>query len=225
MSIKQRLLLSMSIKVLVIGFELSALIVAILNSKSGNSGFDFFQFFTNDSNLFLLLVSCILFVFQILFLVKKMPFPHWLNVLHFMSLLGTTLTFLTVLFILLPMMGVGLVIGYSMICLHLVCPLLALTDYFFFDETPNVSFKESFLGLVPMLTYAAVIIPLVVTQTIEPPYPFLDYLNNPVWLSLLYTLMMLVLTYGISFLLQWLPTKTKKLQNKMTKSDLWMKKH
>ena len=58
-----------------------------------------FQYYREDSNIFMLIVSLI-FVY---FLVLNKKIPIWLEVLNHMAVLGLSVTFIVVIFILAPM--------------------------------------------------------------------------------------------------------------------------
>ena len=211
MKTKTRKIVALILNLLVLIFEVSGLTVALTGKVGEGHSLDFFRFFTNDSNVLLLIGTILLLVYQVHGLKDGKEIPKYVNVFYFVSLVGTTLTFLTVLFILIPMMGVGLISSYSMVCLHLICPILSVIDFLFFDDDFKLKLFDSFFGMIPMTIYGVIILILVGIKSIEPPYPFLDIYNQKVYISVLFIILMFAMTYLICFLLYFFGKKTTKI--------------
>lgn len=151
-------------------------------------GWHIFRFFTNDGNLFCMVVSLINVICFILLLThKREDFPKWLYILNLMSAVNGLLIFFTVLFILWPTMGPLLFVGYLMIVLHVVNPIL-VTISFLFTMHKDISIKEGIYGMVPMVLYGVPVLILILTKVWTGnliPYPFLHVYENPWWMSTL----------------------------------------
>ena len=202
MKTKTRRIVALILNLLVLIFEVSGLTVALTGKVGEGHSLDFFRFFIG---------TILLLVYQVHGLKDGKEIPKYVNVFYFVSLVGTTLTFLTVLFILIPMMGVGLISSYSMVCLHLICPILSVIDFLFFDDDFKLKLFDSFFGMIPMTIYGVIILILVGIKSIEPPYPFLDIYNQKVYISVLFIILMFVMTYLICFLLYFFGKKTTKI--------------
>jgi len=211
MKTKTRKIVALILNLVVLIFEVSGLTVALTGKVSEGNVWDFFRFFTNDSNVLLLIGTILLLVYQVHGLKEGKEIPKYVNIFYFVSLVGTTLTFLTVLFILIPMMGVGLIGSYSMVCLHLICPIVSIIDFLFFDDDFKLKITDSFFGMIPMTVYGVIVLILVGVKSIEPPYPFLDIYNQKVYVSVLFIILMFAMTYLICFLLYFFGKKTTKI--------------
>lgn len=207
---------SLALNLAVVLFSTSAIVIRSLSGSNNNM----FNFFTNDSNILLIITAALMAVYDILALTKTgYKIPSWVIIVKLVGTVGTTLTFLTVVFYLLPVMGPGMVNSYGMACLHIISPLFAVVSLVLFENDSPIPFVSSFYGMIPMVVYAIVIIPLVAASVIEPPYPFTDILHNPWYSSLLASVIMLGGTYLISFLLYLGNKKCVKLGTKKEKKE------
>lgn len=199
---------SLALNSVIVIYGLIALFGNLFFNTGGNehagAGATMFCFFTNDSNILLIVSSLIMCIFDILGLVRKQDsLPLWALAFKLIATVGTTLTFFTVVFYLVPVMGVMLISGYYMIAMHIINPLCALVSFICFEGEKKLSFRISFYGLLPMAVYAVIIVSLVAVGSIEPPYPFLDVQHMQWWAILLAIIVMAAGTYLISYLL-WL---------------------
>ena len=140
------------------------------------------EYYTEDSNLFALIVTII----YLFFLFEKKKIPKMLSILRLASLIGLSVTFLVVLFVLVPMsnFNFGFMFGGANFFLHLACPLLLFYLYVFIDKKIKLNKKDIFMAIVPTLIYSAIIIALNIFKLIEGPYPFLMVYKQPVFMSI-----------------------------------------
>lgn len=203
MQSKKTILISLILNIITSVFEIVALTIMFIgfgNEQHAASSFHMFQFFTNDSNILLLLASLLLVGFEIkTLIVKTSVIPNWVHVFKMVASVGTTLTFLTVMFYLLPVVGFQMINTFGMACLHIICPLCAIVSLICFEDGEKIPFKCVFLGVVPATVYAIIIVPLVANGMIESPYPFTDILNNPAYLSVISAFVILLGTFACSF--------------------------
>lgn len=180
---------SLILNILIIIFELIGFIVTIkVNSRIS------YEFFTEDSNI-LMLFSSLLFVIYLL-LNKKIP--SWLKQFKYLSTVCLTLTFFVVLLILAPMYNFNygyMLFHQSMLYQHLICPILSIVTFIFFDDLRDYNKRDNFIGISFTLVYAIVLIVLNLINVIEGPYPFLMVRNQ----SLLASLIWLITIPGLSY--------------------------
>ena len=176
-----------------------------------------FQYYTQDSNYFAMIVS-------ILFLViacrtdREKPLPQWVVLLRYMATCLLSVTFLVVIFILSPIGGINgyytLLFTGSMPFEHLLCPLLSFFSLILFEEPPKLK-SASLFALIPTLLYAAVAVPLNVAKIWHGPYPFFYVYEQPWWQSVLFALIIPIGAYMVAFVLV---CGMKKAQSKRIKS-------
>ena len=82
---------------------------------------------------------------------------------------------------------------------HTLCPILAILSFAFVEKYDNLNAVK---GLYFTLIYAAVMIALNVLKIVEGPYPFLLIYKQPVLHSVLWTVIILAITYAIALILK-----------------------
>ncbi len=160
-----------------------------------------YEYYTDLSNLLLLIVCAIFLVYLVLG--KKVP--RWLEILKYSSTICLTLTFLVVVFILCPMNGFnyGFMLFYkSLLFQHFLCPILSVLTFLCFDEIKITTAKENFYGILLTVIYGIVIMFLNILRYVEGPYPFLLVYEQPVWQSVGWIIILLSLTYFIGFIIR-----------------------
>ena len=163
-----------------------------------------FQFYTQDSNILLLLTSILYAVCLVRTLRDGDPMPLWARVAHYMAVCTTTVTFVVVLTVLGPMGGFGgygtLLFGGSMLFCHTLCPILGIVSLVFFEPEPTLTAQHTLMALIPTVLYAVVSIILNVARVWHGPYPFLYVYEQPFWLSCVW----FAVIVGGAWLLAWL---------------------
>ncbi len=160
-----------------------------------------YEYYTDLSNLLLLIVCAIFLVY----LVLRKKVPRWLEILKYSSTICLTLTFLVVVFILCPMNGFnyGFMLFYkSLLFQHFLCPILSVLTFLCFDEIKITTAKENFYGILLTVIYGIVIMFLNILRYVEGPYPFLLVYEQPVWQSVGWIIILLSLTYFIGFIIR-----------------------
>ncbi len=184
---------SLILNILIIIFELIGFIVTIkVNSRIS------YEFFTEDSNI-LMLFSSLLFVIYLL-LNKKIP--SWLKQFKYLSTVCLTLTFFVVLLILAPMYNFNygyMLFHQSMLYQHLICPILSIVTFIFFDDLRDYNKRDNFIGISFTLVYAIVLIALNLINVIEGPYPFLMVRNQSLLASLIWLITIPSLSYFFAY--------------------------
>lgn len=114
------------------------------------SKFKALKYFTVQSNIFIgisALISLIYLVF------KKDKYPTWVVILKLIATTCLTLTFLTVLGYLVPLMGIWLVFQGANLYMHLIIPVTAILCFIFLEPKVELKFKWNFFSIIPSGTY------------------------------------------------------------------------
>lgn len=200
---KKNLIISLILNALIFIFELVALSITLKQKSS------FIQFYTQDSNLFALVISFLCLVFSIYSLSSHSALPVWVKVLKYFSTCCLTITFLVVVFILAPIDGVmygnisgaykNILTSSNMLYHHLICPVLAIVSFVFFEKEPLLGKQFFLFAMIPTLIYAVVILILNIAKVIVGPYPFLHVYEQPVYMSIIWGFVVI----GFAFLINW----------------------
>lgn len=163
---------SIGLNILIIILEIIGFVLILMSL-----GLDSFVYYTLLSNLFLL-VACILYLF------KNKIKSRIVDVLKFGSTLSVLITFLVVLFVLGPNKELTyhfLLLEGSNFYYHLVCPILGIITFIFFDDIKISGFKDVLGSLGFTIIYSIVILILNIFKVIVGPYPFLRIYENPLY--------------------------------------------
>ena len=182
------------LNILLIILEVIGFIVTFKTTKSLQ-----IQYFTEDSNLLMLGASLIVTYF----LLAKKEIPKWLSILYHTAVLGLTITFLVVIFILAPMYKFNysyLLFNNVMLYFHTLCPVLAIVTYLFFSKT-SIEKKDLPYTMIFALLYTIIILMCNVCRVIEGPYPFLMVYKQPIIVSILWVIVIDGGAYCISNIL------------------------
>ena len=177
-------------------------------------GLGIFEYYTQDSNLLLLISSILFMVFTILKLkgnLKKLPYI--VQILKYMATVSVTVTFIVAVTILSWTMPGGLksmLFSGSMLYHHTLCPILAIISFVMFEKYDIESKKDAIRSLYFTFAYALVLIPLNILKIVEGPYPFLMVYKQPVWMSILWVIIIIGGTFGIATILKIGNKKKKK---------------
>lgn len=180
------------------------------------SGWDFVQFYTEDSNTLALITCLFLAVYEYqMWKGQRSVLPGWIQELKYIATVCLTLTFLVVIFILIPLQGgIGsayfFLINGSMLYHHLICPILAFVSFLWFDPMEKRSRREIGMALLPTLVYALVLVILNLAKLVDGPYPFLKVYQQPVYMSCIWVAVILGAAYAIAAILS-------KMSNQHTK--------
>ena len=167
-----------------------------------------FKFFTVDSNIFVGIVSLLFAVYEIRFLKGKIAdIPNTMYILKLMSTVGVSLTMFVVFAYFIPITKwkVLPMIMNSNLFFHLIIPILSIVSFIFFTSTKKLSYKYTFMGLVPSFIYGIYYLTNVLVHMenykVPPKYDFYYFVQNGVWTSIIVIPIIFVITYIISLLL------------------------
>ena len=167
-------------------------------------GWKLFCYYTQDSNLLLLIATVIWLTCVVRRLRDGVAIPRWVRVLKYTASCTVALTFVVVLAVLAPMQVdtlSNLLFSNSMLWCHTVCPLLAIISTLFFDTTPDLDTADTVIALIPTVIYGLVAILLNILKVWHGPYPFLYVYEQPVWASALWVTLIVGGAWLLSFLL------------------------
>ena len=161
-------------------------------------GISAMEYYTEDSNLLLLISSSIFLIY----LLNNKKLPSWFKSLRYAAIVSTTLTLIIVLTVLSWTTNLGvyhLLFKGSMLYHHTLCPILAILSFVLIEkyERLNVIY-----GLCFTIIYAIILIFLNIIKIVEGPYPFLLIYNQPVIHSIIWIILILAITYAIALILK-----------------------
>lgn len=122
---------------------------SVLSSSKASA----FKYFTVQSNVFMGITASIS-LYYLLF--KKDKYPTWIVVLKLVAVTCLTVTFLTVLFYLAPLMGLFLVFEGANLYMHLIIPVLSIICFVLLEPKVDYKFKWNFYSIIPSGTYGII---------------------------------------------------------------------
>ena len=156
------------------------------------------EYYTEDSNL-LLLLSSIIILIQIS---KNNEIPSWFKSFRYIAIVSTTLTLIIVLTVLSWTTELGLhhlLFHESTLYHHRLCPVLAIISFVFLERYENL---HAIQGLYFTAIYGIIMISLNILKIVKGPYPFLLVHNQPIIHSIIWTVLIFAITYAISSILK-----------------------
>lgn len=199
---KNRLIAALVLNLAVIVFELIGFSLSF-----SRHGWQLFQFYTEDSNL-LSCIACAAFsVCAVRCLHDGVMRSRSIRILRYASVCCVALTFLVVVAILAPAACSYGVNGYkvmlltdSMVYMHLICPVLSVFSFLVFETGPLLTKKDVVFGLLPTVVYAVIVYTLNIVRVLEGPYMFFYVYRQPVYISVLWFLLLLAVSIFLSVL-------------------------
>lgn len=175
-------------------------------------GISCFQYYTQDSNLFLMVVSLIYLIYEIISTDTKEDIPHWISILKYSATTCVTTTFLVVATVLAPVMGgyKAMMIDGTMLYHHLICPVLAFISFIFLENHKISGSKDALIAMIFTVIYGIIAVTLNIFKIMDGPYPFLRVYEQ----SLLMSIMWVVLMNGSAYLLNLFIAYLSKVFNK-----------
>ena len=200
---RKRLIAAIALNALVVVCEVWAIAHGIgRHGLAGN-----FIFYTECSNLFGGIVCAICLVAEVRALRSGCGLEtigRGLRWAKFAASCCLLMTLFVVVFVLTPMIysigqpGIYLMfIDGAKPVTHLGAPLVVIGSYAAFEGDSEMTMKESLVGFVPTLVYAAVAYPCNIARVWDGPYPFFQVWNMPVWQSILWFVALFFLAFGL----------------------------
>lgn len=145
-------------------------------------------YYTIDSNIFLLISS-------ILYLVYRNKLPRIVQLFKYSSTLSVLITFLVVVFVLLPMYNFNfnfLLWDGPNLYVHVLCPIIALISFVFFEKNDlENTFKNNLCAVYFTVIYGIILIALNIEKIVVGPYPFLKVYEQSIFISLFWVILII----------------------------------
>ncbi len=197
----KRLIVSIILNFLIVILEIIASIIGgVLHLKE--YGFKIFYFYTQDSNIFLMISCLIMAIFELRIITHKSnEIPVWVERLKFIATSLVTLTFLIVVFVLIPLAGWDSLVDKlflgSKLYHHFLCPILAFFSFVCLEKKLKLKFKDTVYALIPTVVYALILTILNILKVVEGPYPFFKVYEQGVFVSCMWFITILAVAYAI----------------------------
>ena len=147
--------------------------------------------------------------------IKNTTIPKWVSILKYSSTLSLLVTFLVVVFILTPMFGLKsfswMLFQGTNFYFHTICPILTFVSFIFFEKHNIKGLRDNIRAMYFTMIYATLFIILNILRVVKGPYPFLMVHDQPIYMSIIWFILIIGGAFGLSMLIMW--TKNKQ-QNK-----------
>lgn len=159
-------------------------IIFTAQSSAFMGGGSVFFFFTVQSNIFIIAISLIFLVNEIVVLVTNKGFINQtLRHIKYVATVAITVTFLVFFTMLAPLMGVDYLLSFNNFSLHAIVPILAIIDFIIFDADINLTYPNSLLATIAPISYVLFVyigacFKLQYGENLYYPYFFLDFETN-----------------------------------------------
>ena len=140
------------LEIFALGWMMSGFSTGVFSSSRWTA----LRYFTVDSNILMGIIALITAISEWKVMKgKKEDISSGSYILKLVGTTGVTLTMLVTVFFLAPKMeDFFSLFYYSNLFLHLINPVLSILTFICFENTEKISFRHTFLGIIPMLIYA-----------------------------------------------------------------------
>lgn len=189
---------------LIAGMELGALLLCFIFEWPRT-----FKYYTTISNVFAGISCILLALYQIINYKTGKEIPYFAIIFKYISACMLSVTFLVVLFVLVPASGdvnemIRLLFSPKLLFHHTLCPILCIISFVFFENEYKIKKKYILYSLIPTFLYAIIFIFLNAFNIVNGPYFFLKVNNQPIYMSIIWFFAIMSLAAGISSLLWFL---------------------
>lgn len=196
--------LSLISNLLIVGMELGALLLCFIFEWPRT-----FKYYTTISNVFAGISCFLLALYQIINYKTGKEIPYFAIIFKYISACMLSVTFLVVLFVLIPASGdvnemIRLLFSPKLLFHHTLCPILCIISFVFFENEYKIQKKYILYSLIPTFLYAIIFIFLNAFNIVNGPYFFLKVNNQPIYMSIIWFFAIMSLAAGISSLLWFL---------------------
>lgn len=197
MTTYNKLVISSILNVLLFSFEIVGNVLCFSTNKFGA-----LQYYTVLSNLFAQIASAI----YLFFLIKKIRnadfvIPKFAQMIKYLSTCCLAITFTIVIFVLIPMNGKDSLIGFlfrkDAKYLHVICPLLAIISFIFFENNELLPDNAQLFSIIPTAVYGIIVFILNALEKMHGPYKFLFIHEQPVYMTIIW----FIVIFGIAYLI------------------------
>ena len=210
MSKKQKLrkMTILAANLLLATLEFVGLVLMIKLHKSYNlHPLGWLKYYTQLSNIFSMFAALLVAFFAAKDLVEKTDSLHsFARLLKFSSACCLTETLLVTVFVLAPM---GVMGGFVPIMFeganlyhHLLCPLISLFSLVVLEKGEKLTLRHCVFAMTPTLIYGIVSVTLNIFKVWHGPYPFLYVYEQPFYMSIIWTVVILGGAFAITLLVK-----------------------
>ena len=165
-----------------------------------------FRYFTMLSNVLAAIAAAIVSAFDAKALVcEEENLPRWVLILKYAGTVAVTLTFVTVVVFLSPMveaMGYGYfsLFRNENFLLHFLSPVLAILSFILFERIEDFKFIETLYGVIPTVLYSFVYLPMVVIGAEKGGWPdfYMLTFGGHMWVAPISLIVMYGATFGLA---------------------------
>lgn len=204
MTKKQRVIqwLSILLCITIIITTTTSVLSFFTNGGEGNMegiGSTCFRYFTIDSNI-LMAISCLFWIPYLLFTFNdRKKISMWIRLLLLSGTVSVTVTFVTVMVFLGPVLGYQAMLTGNNLFLHLINPLLALLLLLIAPDI-KLSWKFFPIGVVPVFIYGVIYLIMVKFKEIWPDFYMIAQGNNLLFTIPVFLIGAAVITFGLILL-------------------------
>ena len=160
-------------------------------------GSGLFEWYTVDSNVLQLAVSALV----LLFYIKGKELPEYVTMMHFVSAVGLTVTFIIAAFVLAPEGGIEYYFLSDVAPInHFIGPLLSVISLIFLEKVKKLPLKVIIWPAAMSLIYGIICLVLNALNVLDGPYFFLKIHEQPVGTIALWFAIIAVLCVGLAAL-------------------------
>jgi len=194
---------------------INAVLVVVGLWMCSEMGWLMLQYYTQDSNIIAMAACLVMAVYQIRYLRSGREIPMWVYVFQYISVCLVCVTFLVVVFVLSPMYASAGGFSYmmfsgAMLFHHCLCPIIALVSFLLCSSGKKIDRKHTMMALIPTFVYGAVAIALNILNRLVGPYPFLMVKTQSVYMSVIWSAVILGMAYLIAWTVRKLYRKDRK---------------
>lgn len=165
-----------------------------------------FRYFTMLSNVLAAIAAALVAAFDAKALISdEEKIPRWVLILKYAGTVAVTLTFVTVVVFLGPMveaMGHGYfkLFQNENFFLHFLSPILAIISFVCFEQIENFKFTETLYGVIPTVLYSFAYLPMVVIGKENGGWPdfYMLTFGGHMWVAPISLIVMYGATFGLA---------------------------
>ncbi len=159
-------------------------------------GIGLFEWYTVDSNVLQLFISALV----VYYCLKDKPIPDAVTILHFISAVGLTVTFLIAAFVLAPEGGIGYYFLENVAPInHFIGPLLSVISLVALEKTNKLPLNIIVWPAAVSLFYGIVCLILNAVNLLSGPYFFLKVYEQPAGVIVIWFTIIAILCVGLAF--------------------------
>lgn len=208
--LRPRKIISLIVNVVLVIMEFVGLVLMVELYKSYNlHPFGWLKYYTQLSNIFSMLAALTVAFFTARDLIKNTDStPEIVRLIKFSSACCLTETLLVTMFVLAPM---GMMGGFVPIMFegpnlyhHFLCPIVSVLSLCILERGEKITLRHCVYSMVPTLIYGVAAVVLNLTKVWHGPYPFLYVYEQPVYMSIIWAVVILGGAFAITVLVKFL---------------------